>query len=165
MVVFSFSGVSCDDDGGGYEDNVITQGDEKVSVEYAGAKIENYQVVKATYTYLYQRVEGSTKIDSNDGVTFQVTFSDGKGYYSYWQFQTRDIIINGVNLSINGIFFGTDYARYTDKAEGDAVVKSVNGKKITLSFHNFKFDRYVEISSDKKQKMTINGDITFTFDE
>ena len=165
MAVFSFLGISCGDDGGGYEYNVITQGDEKVSVEYAGAKTENYQVAKATYTHLYQRVEGSAKIDSSDGVTFHVTFSDGKGYYPYWQFQTRDKIINGVKLSINGIFFGMDYARYTDKAEGDAVVKSFNGKKITLSFNNLKFDRYIEISSDKKQKITINGDITFTFDE
>lgn len=161
MAVFSLSIVSC---GGDEEDNVITQSNEKVSVEYAGAKTEYYQVTQATYTYLYQRVEGTTKIDSNDGTTFNVTFSDGDGYYTYWQFQTRDDIKKGANLTTNCVFFNND-PRATDETEGNAIVKSVSKDKITLSFKSFSFKRYISYDSNKKQKITINGEITFTFDE
>lgn len=162
MAVFSLAFASCGDDD---EDNNVDIKNGKVSVAYAGAVTENYSVVQATFESLYQRVEGTTKIDSFDGATFEVTFSDGDSYYTYWQFQTKDEIKKGANLSIDGVFFGDDTARYTDDTEGEAIVKTVSSNKITLSFKNFKFERYISISSNKKQVITINGEITFTLDE
>ena len=95
MAVFSLAFVSCGDDD---EDNDIDIKNGKVSVAYAGAATEYYSVVQATFESLYQRVEGTTKIDSFDGATFEVTFSDGDSYYTYWQFQTKDEIKKGANL-------------------------------------------------------------------
>ena len=162
MAVFSLAFVSCGDDDD-EPDVDIKNG--KVSVAYAGAVTENYSVAQATFSHLYQNVEGTTIIDSFNGATFNVTFSDDGGSYTYWQFQTQDEVKKGANLSIDGVFFGDDTARYTDNTEGDAIVKAVSSNKITLSFKNFKFERYISISSDKKQVITINGEITFTLDE
>lgn len=162
MAVFSLAFVSCGDDD---DDPDVDIKNGKVSVAYAGAITETYSVTQATFTHLYQRVVGTTKIDSSDGVTFDVTFSDDDGSYTYWQFQTQDEIKKGANLSIDGVFFGYDSARHTDDTEGDAKVKAVSSNKITLSFKNFRFERYISISSNKKQVITINGEITFTLDE
>lgn len=162
MAVFNIAFVSCGDDD---DDPDVDIKNGKISVAYAGAVTENYSVDQATFIYLYQRVEGTTKIDSFDGVTFSVTFSDDDDFYTYWQFQTQDEIKKGKNLSIDGVFFGNDLARYTDDTEGEAIVKAVSSNKITLLFKNFKFERYISFSSNKLQVITINGEITFTLDE
>ena len=160
MAVFSFTFFSCGDDD---DDPDVDIKNSKVSVAYAGALTKNYSVTQATFTHLYQSIEGTTKIDSFDGVTFDVTFSDDDDSYTYWQFQTQNEIKKGANLSIDGVFFGDDAARHTDNTEGDAIVKAASSNIITLSFKNFKFERY--ISFNKTQFITINGEITFTLDE
>lgn len=159
MAVFCLAFASCGDDVEGYD---VDNKNGKVSVAYEGAVTENYYVNDATFESLYQRVEGTTKIDSYDGTTFKVAFTDGDYYYIYWQFQTNDEIKKGANLSIDGVFFN-DASYCTDDTEGDAIVKAVSSDKITLSFKNFKFERY--ISFNKTQFITINGEITFTLDE
>ena len=44
-------------------------------------------------------------------------------------------------------------------------VKSINGNKITIEFKDFNFERYTSFDSNNKQKITINGTITFTLDD
>ena len=95
MAVFSLAFVSCGDDDD-EPDVDIKNG--KVSVAYAGAVTENYSVAQATFSHLYQNVEGTTKIDSFNGATFNVTFTDDGGSYTYWQFQTQDEVTKGANL-------------------------------------------------------------------
>lgn len=135
----------------------------KVSVKYEGAITENYSVKQATYELFSQGVEGTGHYDFASGATFSVTFGDND--YTQWQFQSRENIKAGQKLAVSGIFFGEDTARSTDECSGNATVKSVSGNKITIEFKDFSFDRYVSISSSSRQKITINGTITFTLDE
>lgn len=137
----------------------------KVSMKYEGAKTENYSVQQATFELFSQSVEGSTHYDYDSGATFSVTFTDGDNYYTYWQFQSRENIKAGQKLTVSGIFFGGDNVRSTDECCGNATVKSISGNKITIEFKDFNFERYTSSSSNNKQKITINGTITFTLDE
>lgn len=137
----------------------------KVSVKYEGAKTESYSVQQATFALFSQSIEGTTHYDYDSGATFNVTFTDGDNYYTYWQFQSRENIKAGQKLAVSGIFFGDDSVRYTDECSGTATVKSINGDKITIEFKDFNFERYTSISSNNKQIITINGTITFTLDE
>ena len=66
---------------------------------------------------------------------------------------------------MSGIFFGDDSVRSIDECSGNATVKSINGNKITIEFKDFNFERYTSSSSNNKQKITINGTITFTLDD
>lgn len=164
MSVSTLALVGCssddDDEQGGSGNN-----NGKVSVKYEGAKIENYSVQQATFELFSQSVEGATHYDYNSGATFSVTFTDGDNYYTYWQFQSREKIKAGQKIAVSGIFFGDDTTRYTDECSGNATVKSINGNKITIEFKDFSFERYTSVSSSNKQKITINGTITFTLDE
>ena len=164
MSVSTLALVGCssddDDEQGGSGNN-----NGKVSVKYEGAKTENYSVQQATFGLFSQSVEGTTHYDYDSGATFSVTFTDGDNYYTYWQFQSRENIKAGQKLVVSGIFFGDDTARYTDECSGNATVKSISGDKITIEFKDFSFERYTSVSSNSKQKITINGTITFTLDE
>ena len=139
--------------------------DGKVSVKYEGAVTENYSVKEATVELFSQSVEGTGHYDYERGAKFSVTFNDGDDSYTYWQFQSRENIKAGQKLAVSGVFFGEDSARSTDDCSGNATVKSINGDKITIEFKDFSFERYTSISSINKQKITINGTITFTLDE
>ncbi len=156
-------GCSSDDDGDEQGGNGNYNG--KVSVKYEGATTENYSVQQATFQLFSQSVEGTTHYDYDNGATFNVTFTDGDNYYTYWQFQSRENIKAGQKLAVSAIFFGDDSVRSTDECSGNATVKSINGDKITIEFKDFSFERYTSISSSNKQKITINGTITFTLDE
>ena len=156
-------GCSSDDDGDEQGGNGNNNG--KVSVKYEGAKTENYSVQQATFELFSQSVEGTTHYDYDSGATFSVTFTDGDNYYTYWQFQSRENIKAGQNLAVSGIFFGDDSVRSIDECSGNATVKSINGNKITIEFKDFNFERYTSSSSNNKQKITINGTITFTLDD
>lgn len=137
----------------------------KVSVKYEGAITENYSVKQATYELFSQSVEGTGHYDFASGATFSVTFADSDNDYTYWTFQSREDIKAGQKLNINGILFGEDNVRSINECGGNATVKSVSGNKITIEFKDFSFDRYTSISSNSRQKITINGTITFTLDE
>lgn len=164
MSVSALTLVGCssddDDEQGGSGNN-----NGKVSVKYEGATTENYYVQQATFELFSQSVEGSTHYDYDNGATFNVTFTDGDNYYTYWQFQSRENIKAGQKLAVSAIFFGDDSVCSTDECSGNATVKSINGDKITIEFKDFSFERYTSISSSNKQKITINGTITFTLDE
>lgn len=164
MSVSAFTLVGCssddDDEQGGSGNN-----NGKVSVKYEGATTENYSVQQATFALFSQGVVGTTHYDYDSGATFSVTFTDGDNYYTYWQFQSREDIKAGQKLAVNGIFFGDDTVRSIDDCSGNATVKAINGNKITIEFKDFSFDRYVSISSNSRQKITVNGTITFTLDE
>lgn len=73
----------------------------KVSVKYEGATTENYSVQQATFELFSQSVEGATHYDYDNGATFNVTFTDGDNYYTYWQFQSRENIKAGQKLAVN----------------------------------------------------------------
>ena len=163
MAVFSLSLVSCGDDDDDEFEPEQSNKNGKVSVAYENAITEEYSVLNATFESWSQEVEGTTLIVYDNGATFDVVFVKGNNSYAYWQFQTHDGIKKGTNLTINGVFFNND-PRHTDETEGDAIVKYVSKDKITLSFKNFSFERYIAIDSNKKQKITINGEITFTLD-
>ena len=137
----------------------------KVSVKYEGAVTENYSVQEATFELFSQSVEGTTHYDYDSGATFSVTFTDGDNYYTYWQFQSRENIKAGQKLAVSASCFGDDSVRSTDECSENATVKSINSDKITIEFKDFSFERYTSISSINKQKITINGTITFTLDE
>ena len=156
-------GCSSDDDGDEQGGNGNYNG--KVSVKYEGATTENYSVQQATFQLFSQSVEGTTHYDYDNGATFNVTFTDGDNYYTYWQFQSRENIKAGQKLAVSAIFFGDDSVRSTDECSGNATVKSINSDKITIEFKDFSFERYTSISSSNKQEITINGTITFTLDE
>ena len=164
MSVSALTLASCssddDDEQGGNGTN-----DGKVSVKYEGAVTENYSVQEATFELFSQSVEGTTHYDYDSGATFSVTFTDGDNYYTYWQFQSRENIKAGQKLAVSAIFFGDDSVRSTDECSENATVKSINSDKITIEFKDFSFERYTSISSINKQKITINGTITFTLDE
>ena len=164
MSVSTLALVGCssddDDEQGGNGNN-----NGKVSVKYEGATTENYSVQQATFELFSQSVEGTTHYDYDNGATFSVTFTDGDNYFTYWQFQSRESIKVGQKLAISGIFFGDDTVRSTDECGGSATVKSINGNKITIEFKDFNFERYTSISSNNKQKITINGTITFALDD
>ena len=161
LAVFSLAFVSCGDDDDELDPS-NKNGNGKVSVAYENAITAKYSVVEATFLMWSQEVIGTTHISYNDGATFNVVFNDGNYSYTYWQFQTHDEIKKGANLTINGVFFDYD-PRHTDETEGDAIVKSVSKDKITLSFKNFSFERYA--NNNSRQKITINGEITFTLDD
>ena len=137
----------------------------KVSVKYEGAITENYSVQQATFELFSQSVESTGHYDYESGATFDVTFADSDNDYTYWQFQCRENIKAGQKLNVSGIFFGDDTVRSIDECNGNDTVKSVNGNKITIEFKDFSFDRYTSISSNSRQKTTINGTITFTLDD
>lgn len=164
MSVSTLALVGCssddDDEQGGNGNN-----NGKVSVKYEGAKTENYSVQQATFELFSQSVEGTTHYDYDSGATFSATFTDDDNYYTLWQFQSRENIKAGQKLAVSGIFFGDDTVRHTDECSGTANVKSINGDKITIEFKDFSFERYTSVSSNNKQKITINGTITFTLDE
>ena len=162
VAAFSFSSCSSDDE----DDFGSDSKKDKVTVEYEGATVpvHTYSVTDATYEYLYQLVEGTTKIDSTDGITFSVTLTDNDGFFTYWQFQTQDEIKKGASLSVDCIFWNMDPRSAMD-SEGDVIVKSVSSNKITLSFKDFEFYRYISFDSNKKQKLTINGEITFELED
>ena len=161
LAVFSLAFVSCGDDDDELDPS-NKNGNGKVSVAYENAKTAKYSVVEATFLMWSQEVIGTTHISYNDGTTFNVIFTDGDYWYTEWQFQTRDEIKKGAKLSISCVFFGDD-PRTTDETEGDAIVKSVSKDKITLSFKNFSFERYA--NNNSRQKITINGEITYTFED
>ena len=102
---------------------------------------------QATFQLFSQSVEGTTHYDYDNGATFNVTFTDGDNYYTYWQFQSRENIKAGQKLAVSGIFFGDDSVRSIDECSGNATVKSINGNKITIEFKDFNFER---------QELTIN---------
>ena len=156
-------GCSSDDDGDEQGGNGNYNG--KVSVKYEGATTENYSVQQATFQLFSQSVEGTTHYDYDNGATFNVTFTDGDNYYTYWQFQSRENIKAGQKLAVSAIFFGDDSVRSIDECSGNATVKSINGNKITIEFKDFNFERYTSFDSNNKQKITINGTITFTLDD
>lgn len=164
MSVSTLALVGCssddDDEQGGNGNN-----NGKVSVKYEGAKTDNYSIQQATFALFSQGVVGTTHYDFDSGATFNVTFTDDDNYYTYWQFQSRENIKAGQKLAVSGIFFGDDSVRYTDECSGNATVKSINGNKITIEFKDFNFERYTSFDSNNKQKITINGTITFTLDE
>ena len=137
----------------------------KVSVKYEGAVTKNYSVWQATFELFSQSVEGTGHYDFASGATFCVTFADSDNDYTYWTFQSRENVKAGQKLNINGILFGEDNVRSINECSGNATVMSVSGNKITIEFKDFSFDRYTSISSDSRQKITINGTITFTLDE
>ena len=159
---FTLVGCSSDDDD---EQDGSGNNNGKVSVKYEGATTENYSVQQDTFELFSQSVEGSTHYDYDNGATFNVTFTDGDNYYTYWQFQSRENIKAGQKLAVSAIFFGDDSVRSTDECSGNATVKSINGNKITIEFKDFSFERYTSVSSNNKQKITIDGTITFTLDE
>lgn len=160
LTLASCSSDDDDDEQGGNGNN-----NGKVTVKYEGATTEKYSVQEATFELFSQSVEGTGHNDYESGATFSVSFADNDNYYTYWQFQSRENIKAGQKLAVSGIFFGEDTARTTDDCSGNATVKSVSGNKITIEFKDFSFDRYVSISSSSRQKITINGTITFTLDE
>lgn len=152
-------GCSSDDD-----DERDGNGNGKVSVKYEGAVTYNYSVQQATFALFSQGVVGTTHYNFDSGATFSVTFTDSDNDYTYWEFQSRENIKAGQKLAVSGIFFNND-PRYTDECSGIAIVKSINVNKITIEFKDFSFERYTSVSSSNKQKITINGTITFTLDE
>ena len=164
MAVFSLSLISCGGDDDDEFEPKLSNKNGKVSVAYENAITEEYSVHDATFGLWSQEVIETTHITYDDGATFNVVFDDGNYMYTYWQFQTRDKIEKGANLTINCVFFNND-PRTTDETEGDAIVTSVSKDKITLSFKNFSFKRYIAIDSNKQQKITINGEITFTLEK
>ena len=98
---FTLVGCSSDDDD---EQDGSGNNNGKVSVKYEGATTENYSVQQATFELFSQSVEGSTHYDYDNGATFNVTFTDGDNYYTYWQFQSRENIKAGQKLAVSAIF-------------------------------------------------------------
>lgn len=160
--VSSLTLVSCSSDD---DDDSNSNNNGKVTVAYEGAVTESYSVKEAAFELFSQSVEGTGHYDYESGATFSVTFADGDNDYTYWQFQSRENIKAGQQLAVSGIFFGEDTARSTDECSGNATVKSINGNKITIEFKDFSFNRYTSISSSNRQKVTINGTITFGLDD
>lgn len=158
--VSSLTLVSCSSDD---DDESNGNNNGKVTVAYEGAVTESYSIQEATFSLFSQDVEGTGYYDFEDGATFNVTFTDGESY-TYWQFQSRENIKAGQKLNVSGIFFD-DTARSIDECSGNATVKSVNGNKITIEFRDFSFNRYTSISSNNRQKVTVNGTITFGLDD
>ena len=165
MSVSALTLASCSSDDDDDEQGGNGSNNGKVSVKYEGAVTENYSVQEATFELFSQSVEGTTHYDYDSGATFSVTFTDGDNYYTYWQFQSRENIKAGQKLAVSAIFFGDDSVRSTDECSENATVKSINSDKINIEFKDFSFERYTSISSINKQKITINGTITFTLDE
>ena len=165
MSVSALTLASCSSDDDDDEQGGNGSNNGKVSVKYEGAVTENYSVQEATFELFSQSVEGTTHYDYDSGATFSVTFTDGDNYYTYWQFQSRENIKAGQKLAVSAIFFGDDSVRSTDECSENATVKSINSDNITIEFKDFSFERYTSISSINKQKITINGTITFTLDE
>ena len=165
MSVSALTLASCSSDDDDDEQGGNGSNNGKVSVKYEGAVTENSSVQEATFELFSQSVEGTTHYDYDSGATFSVTFTDGDNYYTYWQFQSRENIKAGQKLAVSAIFFGDDSVRSTDECSENATVKSINSDKITIEFKDFSFERYTSISSINKQKITINGTITFTLDE
>ena len=105
------------------------------------------------------------QVNSNRGkTTFSATLEDD-GSYSYLQFTTvdrADEINKGQKLSVHAINYTqgmTSGHYFTDDYSGTITVADVQGKRITLSFANFKFNR--ELDRGEKQAITINGNISF----
>ena len=165
MSVSALTLASCSSDDDDDEQGGNGSNNGKVSVKYEGAVTENYSVKEATFELFSQSVEGTGHYDYERGATFSVTFNDGDDSYTYWQFQSRENIKAGQKLAVSGVFFGEDTARSTDECSGNATVKSINGNKITIEFKDFSFNRYISISSSNRQKVTINGTITFGLDD
>lgn len=140
---FTLVGCSSDDDD---EQDGSGNNNGKVSVKYEGATTENYSVQQATFELFSQSVEGSTHYDYDNGATFNVTFTDGDNYYTYWQFQSRENIKAGQKLAVSAIFFGDDSVRSTDECSENATVKSINSDKITIEFKDFSFERYTSFN-------------------
>ena len=164
LAVCCLAFVSCGEDDDEPETTSKSNNNGKVTVAYENAITAQYSVFQATFEHWSQEVIGTTHISYDNGVTFDVVFDKGDYRYAYWQFQTREEVKKGANLPINCVFLNND-PRVVHETEGKAIVKSASKDKITLSFKNFSFKRYIAIDSNKRQKLTINGEITFTLDE
>lgn len=164
LALFCLAFVSCGEDNDEPETTSDSNSNGQVTFAYENAITEQYFVIQSTYGLWSQDVIETTHITYDDGVTFDVVFDDGNHRYIYWQFQTRDEIKKGASLSIDCVFLNND-PRDVDETEGKAIVKSFSKDKITLSFKNFSFKRYIAIDSNKRQKVTVNGEITFRLED
>lgn len=169
---------------GSTTDNIT---DGKVTVKFAESKTTTYYAMQSSWKWLHQQVTGTSKYDSDNGHTFSTSLSNNldveavakkkKEYgdlwefilleYSWltWQFQTKDPVNKGAEISIDGIFWN-DAAINTEQEDGKITVKSVSGDKITLSFDNLQFKRCKvwRVGNSEFEMLTVNGEITFTQD-
>ena len=164
----------------------ITDG--KVTVKFADSQTTTYYAVQSDWIRLHQQVTGSSKYDSANGYTFSTSLSSDldveamtkkkKDYgenweiflmnYTWlsWQFQAKDPVSTGAEISIDGIFWNDD-AINTEQEGGKITVKSVSGDKITLSFDNLQFKRCKvwRVGNSEFEMLTVNGEITFKQDK
>ena len=158
MMVAALSFTACggsDDDGGGSSYN-----EGQVTIQFEDVSTETYKVLGPTFNVFSQEVIGSNHYAYPKGATFSTSFTIDGNVSSWIQFQTKENVSEGAKLPITTIFWKSD-PRSFDANGGDVVAKSVNGDMITLSFMNFKFYRYIKVDSNKKQELTMNGEITF----
>jgi len=162
MMVAALSFTAC----GGSDDDEIDGGgssynEGQVTIQFEDVSTETYKVLGPTFNVFSQEVIGSNHYAYPKGATFSTSFTiDGNSVSSWIQFQTKENVSEGAKLPITAIFWSSD-PRSFDANGGDVIAKSVNGDKITLSFKNFKFYRYIKVDSNKKQELTMNGEITF----
>lgn len=158
VTTFTACGGSDDDeiDGGGSSYN-----EGQVTIQFEDVSTETYKVLGPTFNVFSQKVIGSNLYAYPKGATFSTSFTKNGNSVSSWiQFQTKESVEEGAKLPITAIFWSSD-PRSFDANGGDVIAKSVSDDKITLSFKNFKFYRYIKVDSNKKQELTMNGEITF----
>ncbi len=164
----------------------ITDG--KVTVKFADSQTTTYYSAQSNWVQLHQQVTGGSKYDTDNGYTFSTSLSSdldveavakkkndyGKNWevflmnytWLYWQFQTKDPVSVGKEISIDGIFWN-DAAINTKQEGGKIIVKSVSDDKITLSFDNlqFKHCKVWRVGNSEFEMLTVNGEITFKQDK
>ena len=161
MMVAALSFTAC----GGSDDDEIDGGgssynEGQVTIQFEDVSTETYKVLGPTFNVFSQEVIGSNHYAYPKGATFSTSFTIDGNVSSWIQFQTKENVSEGAKLPITTIFWKSD-PRSFDANGGDVIAKSVSGDKITLSLKNFKFYRYVKVDSNKKQELTMNGEITF----
>lgn len=164
----------------------ITDG--QVSVKFADSSTTTYYAIQSDWIRLNQQVTGGSKYDSVNGYTFSTSLSSDldveavakkkNDYGEYWevllmnytwlswQFQTKDPVSAGGEISIDGIFWN-DAAINTKQEGGKIIVKSVSNDIIILSFDNLQFKRCKVwgVGNSEFEMLTVNGEITFKQDK
>ena len=181
MSIISLAFVSCgDDENEPQKNNDILVG--KVTVKYEGAITETLYAYDATWREGHQEVHGTVLDNLENGATFVVTLSEDApsevlvldggvlcDMTAQWQFETPDEVKQGLELEIDKSQWGYsyDFSYWCKEFSGSVRVKSKKGKKITLTFNNFKINRLTVFrpGDSSFQDLTINGEITFDHEE
>ena len=172
FIALTFTACSSDDDAEGDNNGCM------VSVKHAATgTINNYHVIRADY----MDYSASSIAPSNE-ITFRTVFSEDKddltGYYFQFHIeQYKDTESNQIKefTNISDLKAGTHLVVSTkrlfyflegsmsdeetygaSKPNGDIIVKSINGKNLTLELKNFSFTNY-----GAKAETIINGTIQY----